>query len=690
MAERHSHYVSRIDLFITTQVRKRTGNGMWKPVHLILTKEQLLICRELDRPQTHNAQAHQRHKASAANVLSHMLGRRGSVSSHISESGSHTVVGDPWSDAIVIDWLSLEDVSSCDSGHNTVNTLEQSASIRLTALADSKRRSSAISIAANDSNKEEVARDADADQEDDVFVVVSRPLCSAASRTRGHLLTWPTGKNQKGKTDQSQVPTRKFTFQAESAAACRQWRDSIRKASGAKQKLVAAEKHRVMTPWQRCLDTSRQIHESNAYRFFFSGLIILSFASAIAEAQMRPRDGSRLMHVFDVFEDIFTCLFAVEVVISWGAEWFWPYFRSGWNVFNLAIILTSIWSVYEEDAPAFHALRAVRVFRATKLLSYFGALREIVAATLASIVPVLSSFLILGLVTCVYATMGVTFFGDDCEYFADFSEAIFTMLQVLTGDGWASEVARPMWNLSGSTVFFVSYVLVGWCVLLNIVVAVRIPPPARILQCSCRHPVQTVPLTHDALCLSIQVLLDELFQKMAAKRAKNAKAAALAQLSAHSFDPLMEVLAASESIEELRSCISSVFVSLDVDMSGSVGLEEMQQGLPKLLGDKFQSHGASSGLLLLNEEDWLECTAGFRGADGGVPQSQWDQLMLKHLKMYLMRNISSAEVIVGASLYRILHQCIATHANKLAHPHAFMCFACSSGQQTRTAPCYCR
>ena len=164
-------------------------------------------------------------------------------------------------------------------------------------------------------------------------------------------------------------------------------------------------------------------------------------------------------------------------MVGWSAHWCITYLKSPWNCFNLIIIILSFWSAVYPNAPAFHAIRAVRVLRATKLLAYFGKLREIVAATLASIVPVASSFVILGLVTCIYATMGVTFFGEDpSNLFEDFSTALFTMFQVCTGDAWASEVARVMVEadgrmMAGSTVFFVSYVLIAWCVLLNIVVA---------------------------------------------------------------------------------------------------------------------------------------------------------------------------------------------------------------------------
>ena len=97
------------------------------------------------------------------------------------------------------------------------------------------------------------------------------------------------------------------------------------------------------------------------------------------EAQLRPDEGTSLAFTFEILEDVFTGLFALEIVIGWSADWCLAYLQSSWNVFNLLIILLSFWSAVYPNAPAFHAIRAVRVMRATKLLAYFGKLREIVA-----------------------------------------------------------------------------------------------------------------------------------------------------------------------------------------------------------------------------------------------------------------------------------------------------------------------
>jgi voltage-gated sodium channel len=128
----------------------------------------------------------------------------------------------------------------------------------------------------------------------------------------------------------------------------------------------------------------------------------------------------------------------------------------------------------------------VRVFK--RLTS----LRMIVVALGASLVPVLNTFFVLVVATAVYAILGVGIFSErsnSAGTFGNFSSAFFTMFQCVTGDGWASTIARPMFEDAGAlctsrdangvcvfdpavATFFLSYILIVMIVVVNIVLAV--------------------------------------------------------------------------------------------------------------------------------------------------------------------------------------------------------------------------
>ena len=74
-----------------------------------------------------------------------------------------------------------------------------------------------------------------------------------------------------------------------------------------------------------------------------------------------------------------------------------------------------------------------------RLVKRLVALRMIVTAIWASILPVSNVFLVLMLATLVYAILGVGLFKDTApEFFGNLSRSFFTMFQCVTGDGWAS------------------------------------------------------------------------------------------------------------------------------------------------------------------------------------------------------------------------------------------------------------
>jgi voltage-gated sodium channel len=103
------------------------------------------------------------------------------------------------------------------------------------------------------------------------------------------------------------------------------------------------------------------------------------------------------------------------------------------------------------------------------------ALRKIIDSLMKS-VPALTGILGLSmLLFSVYAIIGTTFFSEvlPYEFFGSFHTALFTLMQVVTFESWASQVARPIIHeIPWAWLYFVSFIIVGSLVILNLVVAV--------------------------------------------------------------------------------------------------------------------------------------------------------------------------------------------------------------------------
>ena len=284
----------------------------------------------------------------------------------------------------------------------------------------------------------------------------------------------------------------------------------------------------------------------------FSSAIILSFVLSVTDAELRPN--SSVERVLGYIDWVLTSIFTVELLMNFIADFFFPFFRSGWNLFDAVVVIGSIVSSAQpEGGTNLGALRIVRVLRAVRLLNKAGSLKMIVQAMFASIIPVANSFVLLTLITSIYATMGVNLFGDSHpELFGYFSTGMFTMFECVTADGWSDMVRKTSagegddWQSIDHmkwipTIFFVSFMIVAAIVLINIVIA---------------------------------VLLDEFLTTMANERASQVESSMeTATHESHSLDPLMEILSEFRSADDLAMTIHNIYERLDCDGSGTVGFQ---------------------------------------------------------------------------------------------------------------------
>ncbi|MBD2846297.1 ion transporter [Paenibacillus sp. IB182496] len=192
----------------------------------------------------------------------------------------------------------------------------------------------------------------------------------------------------------------------------------------------------------------------------FNGLVII----------METYDaGNRLLFALD---RIIIWLFVLEVLLKIAGLGPRRYFGSGWNVFDFTIVAASL-AFYSTSLVS--VLRLVRVLRLIRMIPAIPALRKIIDSLMKS-VPALTGILGLTfLIFSIYAIIGTTFFREALpyEYFGSFHHALFTLVQVVTFESWASQVARPVIEqLPWAWVYFVSFIIVGALVILNLVVAV--------------------------------------------------------------------------------------------------------------------------------------------------------------------------------------------------------------------------
>ncbi len=209
----------------------------------------------------------------------------------------------------------------------------------------------------------------------------------------------------------------------------------------------------------------RRAYNAPRTQWCVAALIIANFLYTIAEKQWNPRrrDGS-LTRLFRSTSDFFNVAFLLELLVNIAAHGR-AFVRSGWNWFDVLVVSVGLLFLLRIALPPWaNFVRVLRTFRVFRLFKRVPALGKILTAIVRAIPGMASAGVVMLLVMCIYAVLGVEFFADHGadegagapfalpgwspkvvmadgaaapgeasygdEYFGTFDRALFTMFQV--------------------------------------------------------------------------------------------------------------------------------------------------------------------------------------------------------------------------------------------------------------------
>jgi voltage-gated sodium channel len=195
-----------------------------------------------------------------------------------------------------------------------------------------------------------------------------------------------------------------------------------------------------------------------------------------------------LLHVFD---RIVLAIFILEVVVKMGAEGRqpWRYFRDPWNIFDFAIVASSLLPF---DAQFITAFRLLRLLRVLKLVRSLPQLQLLVGALLKSIPSMFYISILLFLLFYLYGVTGTFLFSaNDPIHFRSLQIALLTLFRVVTLEDWTDVMYIQMqgcdqYGYGGNehlctepsampivgAFYFVSFVLAGTMIVMNLFIGV--------------------------------------------------------------------------------------------------------------------------------------------------------------------------------------------------------------------------
>jgi voltage-gated sodium channel len=206
------------------------------------------------------------------------------------------------------------------------------------------------------------------------------------------------------------------------------------------------------------------------FEYFIIGVIIVNgiILGLETSATISRRYGDWLY----LGNDIALAVFIAEAALKMLALWPRPqrYFRDGWNIFDFLIIVLALVPATSQFAMI---ARLARLLRVVRLISAIRDLRLIVAALVRSIPSVGHVIMLMSIVAYIYAIMGHALFHEqDPAHWGTLGRALLTLFNLTTLDNWVQIMNTAMEHHSWAWVYFVSFVVIGTFVVINLFIAI--------------------------------------------------------------------------------------------------------------------------------------------------------------------------------------------------------------------------
>ena len=211
--------------------------------------------------------------------------------------------------------------------------------------------------------------------------------------------------------------------------------------------------------------------ESNIFTLVITALILVNAVTLGLETDHDiAREYGSLLRWID---RIILVLFSIELLLKIYAYRF-GFFRSGWNLFDLAIVLIA----WAPTSGALTVLRALRILRVLRLISVVPQLRRVISAIGYSIPGMVSVVGVLGLIFYVASVLATKLFGTHPdtnmqEWFGSVGASAYTLFQIMTLESWSMGVVRPTMELfPWAWSFFIPFIIITSFAVLNFFIGI--------------------------------------------------------------------------------------------------------------------------------------------------------------------------------------------------------------------------
>ena len=223
---------------------------------------------------------------------------------------------------------------------------------------------------------------------------------------------------------------------------------------------------------KRYIEIIERLVEAPAFEYTIIAIII--FNGALLGVGTSPGLSERYGDWIQIGNMTALTIFIVEALLKMiaASPRLFGYFKDGWNIFDFLVIVFALIPATGQFAMIARLARLLRVLR---LISTIRDLRLIVSALVRSIPSVGHVMMLMSIIVYIYAIMGYHLFHEnDPDNWRNLGISLLTLFNVITLEGWTDVMAKAMETHPLAWLYFVSFVIVGTFVVINLFIAIII------------------------------------------------------------------------------------------------------------------------------------------------------------------------------------------------------------------------
>ena len=185
---------------------------------------------------------------------------------------------------------------------------------------------------------------------------------------------------------------------------CDSWVKQLR--SEVKKALRRSDSEENMQKLANARLSLQKAYNSTGMQVIAALVMLGGFSTRIAESAILPNEpaNGQLERAFWIIDLVFIALYGADLLLNFAAHCFIPFFLDGWNVYDLLVVSLSIASLCVDVLPGFSILRCLRLLKIAGIYQTGTATpRCLVNALTISFLPILSTFTMFLLISCIYA-----------------------------------------------------------------------------------------------------------------------------------------------------------------------------------------------------------------------------------------------------------------------------------------------